>query len=384
MANINKTSGRTLRAQVAGAGFAGLTAAIALRQNGWDVTLHERDSELRAFGAGIYLWHNGLRVLEAVGALDDVLLGSHTPPTYETWMQNKSVSKETFNGLPWRIMTRSHLHNALVKRALAVGVEVRVNSEAVSADADGRLTLQTGEVLESDLIVGADGVGSKVRDSMGFKQDRWVSTDGIIRLIVPRKKKELGDGEWDNTIDMWNFEPRVQRILYSPCNEEELYLGLMAPAADPRGSRVPLDLEVWVEMFPFLEPCLVEAAKLENARYDKYATTRLDSWVKGKVALVGDAAHAMCPALAQGAGCAMVNAFSLSQDLAEQASVEDALASWEKRIRPITDRCQTISGDYAANRALSNGNMFTPEALEAARYDPIRRVYSWPQYASPL
>lgn len=379
MANINKASGKALRAQVAGAGFAGLTAAIALRQNGWDVTLHERDSELRAFGAGIYLWHNGLRVLEAVDALDDVLLGSHTPPTYETWMQNKSVSKETFNGLPWRIMTRSHLHDALVKRAREVGVEVRVNSEAVSADAEGRLTLQTGEVLEADLIVGADGVGSKVRDSLGFKQDRWVSTDGIIRLIVPRKKEELGEGEWDNTIDMWNFEPRVQRILYSPCNKDELYLGLMAPAADPRGSRVPLDLEVWVEMFPFLEPCLAEAAKLQSARYDNYATTKLDSWVKGKVALVGDAAHAMCPALAQGAGCAMVNAFSLSQDLAEHSSVEDALASWEKRIRPITDRCQALSGEYAANRSLSKGNMFTPAALEAARYDPIRRVYSWPQ-----
>lgn len=379
MANINKTSGKALRAQVAGAGFAGLTAAIALRQNGWDVTLHEKESELRAFGAGIYLWHNGLRVLEAVGALDDVLLGSHSPPTYETWMQNKSVSKETFNGLPWRIMTRSHLHNALVKRARDVGVEMRVNSEAVSADADGRLTLQTGEVLEADLIVGADGVGSKVRDSLNFKQDRWTSTDGIIRLIVPRKKEELGDGEWDNTIDMWNFEPRVQRILYSPCNKDELYLGLMAPAADPRGSHVPLDLEVWVEMFPFLEPCLVEAAKLQSARYDKYATTKLDNWVNGKVALVGDAAHAMCPALAQGAGCAMVNAFSLSQDLAEQSSVEDALAGWEKRIRPITDRCQALSGEYAANRSLSNGNMFTPAALEAARYDPIRRVYSWPQ-----
>lgn len=379
MANVNKTPGKTRRAEVAGGGFAGLTAAIALKQNGWDVRLHEKSSELRAFGAGIYLWHNGLRVLEGLGALDDVLQGSHTPPTYETWMHNKSVSKETFNGLPWRIMTRSHLHDALVNRARALGVDISVNSEAVAADPEGRLTLLSGEVLEADLIVGADGVGSKVRDSIGFKQDRWVSKDGLIRLIVPRMKKQLGHGEWDNTIDMWNFWPRVQRILYSPCNENELYLGLMAPAADPRGSSVPIDLEVWVEMFPFLEPCLIEAAKLKTARYDKYETTKLDSWTRGKVALVGDAAHAMCPALAQGAGCAMVNAFSLSQDLEEGASVEDALVAWETRIRPITDRCQALSGDYAANRSLSKGNMFTPAALEAARYDPLRRVYSWPQ-----
>ncbi|TGV95664.1 FAD-dependent monooxygenase, partial [Mesorhizobium sp. M2D.F.Ca.ET.145.01.1.1] len=51
----------------------------------------------------------------------------------------------------------------------------------------------------------------------------------------------------------------------------------------------------------------------------------------------------------------------------------------EKRIRPITDRCQALSGDYAANRSLSKGNMFTPAALEAARYDPLRGVFSWPQ-----
>jgi 2-methyl-3-hydroxypyridine 5-carboxylic acid dioxygenase len=379
MANLNSSPTKQRRAEIAGGGFAGLTAAIALRQNGWDVRLHEKSSEMRAFGAGIYLWHNGLRVLEGLGALEDVLEGSHTPPTYETWMQNKSISKETFRGLPWRVMTRSHLHDALVRRARELGVEMRVNSEAVAADPDGRLTLQTGEVLEADMVVGTDGVGSKVRDSIGFKQERWSATDGIIRLIVPRKKEELGEGEWDNTIDMWNFSPRVQRILYSPCNDKELYLGLMAPAADPRGSRVPLDLEVWVEMFPFLEPCLVEAAKLQSARYDKYETTKLDSWTRGKVALVGDAAHAMCPALAQGAGCSMVNAFSLAQDVATASSVEDALVGWEKRIRPITDRCQAISADYAANRSLSKGNMFTPAALEAARYDPLRRVYSWPQ-----
>lgn len=377
MTNINKHGGKTRHAEISGAGFAGLTAAIALRQRGWSVRLHEKGPELRAFGAGIYLWHNGLRVLEGLGVLEDVLNGTHTPPTYETWLHNKSVSRETFNGLPWRIMTRQHLHGALASKARAEGVEIALSSEVVKADPSGRVTLASGEVREADLVVGADGVGSKVRDSIGFEQDRWISTDGLIRLIVPRKKKELGHGEWDNTIDMWNFWPRVQRILYSPCNDNELYLGLMAPAADPNGSRVPIHLECWVEMFPFLEPVLVEAAKLQTARYDRYETTKLDVWTKGKVALVGDAAHAMCPALAQGAGCAMVNAYSLAMELDDIADVGEALPAWERRVRPITDRCQAISGEYAANRSLSKGNMFTARALEAARYDPTRRVYSW-------
>src|SRR5690242_6136937 len=99
MANVNKRNGKMMHAEIAGAGFAGLTAAVALRQRGWSVRLHEKGPELRAFGAGIYLWHNGLRVLEGLDVLEDVLNGSHTPPTYETWLHNKSLSRETFNGL---------------------------------------------------------------------------------------------------------------------------------------------------------------------------------------------------------------------------------------------------------------------------------------------
>jgi 2-methyl-3-hydroxypyridine 5-carboxylic acid dioxygenase len=377
MANVNKRGTNTLHAVIAGAGFAGLTAATALAQRGWSVRLHEKGPELRAFGAGIYLWHNGLRVLEGIGALEDVLNGSHTPPTYETRRHNLTVSRETFNGLPWRIMTRQHLHDALANKARQAGVDVRLNSEVVKADPSGKIELASGEKLEADLVIGADGVGSKVRDSVGFEQDRWISVDGLIRMLVPRKKKELGHGEWDNTIDMWNFWPRVQRILYSPCNENELYLGFMAPAVDPKGSAVPIQFDYWMELFPFLEPVLVEAAKKDTARYDRYETTKLDSWTRGKVALIGDAAHAMCPALAQGAGCAMVNALSLAMELEEIPEVEAAVTSWEKRMRPLTDRCQEISGEYAANRSLSIGNMLDRRAMEAARYDPTRRVFSW-------
>lgn len=377
MANISKRAGKTLHAEVAGAGFAGLTAATALAQRGWSVRLHEKGPELRAFGAGILLWHNGLRVLEGIGALEDVLNGSHTPPIYETWRHDKSISRETFNGMPWRLMARQHLHAALSNKAREAGVEIKLNSEVVKADPSGKIALASGETFEADLVIGADGVGSKVRNSIGFKEDRWASIDGLIRLLVPRKKKELGAGEWDNLIDMWNFWPRVQRILYAPCNEEDLYLGFMAPAADPRGSRVPIDFEYWMEMFPFLEPVLIEAAKKESARYDRYETTKLEDWTRGKVALIGDAAHAMCPAIAQGAGCAMVNALSLAMELDEIADVEAAVVSWERRMRGLTDRCQAMSAEYAANRSLSKGNMFDSRALEAARYDPTRRVFSW-------
>jgi len=95
------------------------------------------------------------------------------------------------------------------------------------------------------------------------------------------------------------------------------------------------------------------------------------------VALVGDAAHAMCPALAQGAGCGMVNALSLAMEFESTGSVEDTIKSWEQRIRPLTDRCQARSAHFAATRSMSKGNQFTQEILETAKYDPIRRKMSW-------
>lgn len=368
---VSKAAGRTPRhAEVSGAGFGGLTAAIALRQRGWSVRLHEKGPELRAFGAGIYLWQNGLRVLEAVGALDDTLQGSMTPAVYETRFQNETVSKERFGGQPWRVMTRQHLHDALSSVARKAGVDIVVDSEVKSADAAGSITLASGKTLKADLVVGADGVGSNVRDSLGFPQERTTSRDGITRLLVPRRKKELGPGEWDNVIDFWNFEPRVLRILYSPCNDEELYLGLMAPRDDPEGSRVPLKLDTWAEIFPHLAPVLEEAAKI-NGRYDRYETRVLPEWTRGKVVLIGDAAHAMCPALAQGAGCAMVNAWTLARELDAMPDVDPALREWEMKMRPLTDRCQERSAYFAATRNMSKGNQFTPEILETARYDPI-------------
>jgi 2-methyl-3-hydroxypyridine 5-carboxylic acid dioxygenase len=364
----SNTLDKAPHAEIAGAGFAGLTAAAALRQRGWTVCVHEKGPELRQFGAGILLWENGLRVLEATGAAADVFAHSVAPPVYETRYQHQTVSKEVFGPIRWRTMTRQNLYAAVLGAAQRAGAEIVVNSEVVSADPDGSIQLASGQIRRADLVIGADGVGSKVRDSLGFKQKRDKSRDGITRLLVPRMKSELGPGEWDNMIDLWNLEPRVLRVLYTPCDEDNLYLALMAPREDEQGSRVPIDRDLWVENFPELRPVLEEAAKL-SGRYDGYETTVLDQWTTGKVALIGDAAHAMCPALAQGAGCGLMNAYSLAVSVAGAENLEAALKNWERRERPITDRCQERTAYFAATRTMSKGNQFTPTMLETMMYD---------------
>src|SRR5262252_9361759 len=102
-----------MHAEIAGAGFAGLAAAIALHRRGWSVRVHEKEPELRAFGAGIFIWENGLRVLHAIGAYEDVVEGAHHPPAYESRRDGIRTALEQTNGdNRYRLltMTRQHLY----------------------------------------------------------------------------------------------------------------------------------------------------------------------------------------------------------------------------------------------------------------------------------
>ena len=355
--------------EIAGGGFAGLTAAIAFRQRGWTARVHEQAKELRAFGAGIYIWENGLHVLRAIGAYDDVIAGSHRPPRYETRRDNELISSESFSDDSRLLsMTREHLHICLARRASAVGVEIVTSSNAVGASPEGVLLLENGQRLKADLVVGADGVRSSVRDSLDLAQVRATHTDGITRLLVPRMRNEFGVGDWDNIIDFWITKPATLRILYSPCNEETLYLACLAPEDNPRAARIPMEKQVWIDAFPQLEPAL--AMITNQGRRDLYETSRAATWSRGRVAIVGDAAHAMCPPLAQGGGCALMNALSLADWVDGARSVEEGLIEWERVERPLTDRTQSRSEHFAKNRQLAQGNQWHGETMETARHRP--------------
>lgn len=324
------------RAEIVGGGFAGLTAACALAQRGWRVRLHERADRLRTAGAGINVYQNGLRVLEALGAADETLRDGARHLTRET----RDQTDRLLSTHPWNIpvygVLRQRMIDALAASARRAGAEIVNRSEGVSATRDGELTLSSGEKVEADLIVAADGVNSRIRDGLGLVAHRRYLPDGAIRVLIPKlDSSEASDGR---TIEYWSGN---RRFLYNPCDTQQLYLAMTMLHEDAPARAVPVDKPLWIRSFPHLAPLIERIGDI--ARYDRFEYIRLKRWSAGKVAVIGDAAHAIPPNIGQGAGCAMMNALALGFYLDNHNEVSVALKEWEERERPLTNHTQRIS-----------------------------------------
>lgn len=334
-------------AEIAGAGFGGLTAAVALARRGWTVRVHERSRELRSAGAGIFVFENGLRVLEAVGAFDDAVRGAHQAYMRETRDErNQTVATYRFSqerGRRTYTIIRQQLLEAIAAVATRAGVEIVTGSEAVGADPAGALLLASGKRLACDLVVAADGINSRVRDSLGLLQQRKRLADGAIRMLIPRLEAETQTEDGRKYIEYWSGK---RRILYVPCSREWLYLAFTTMRDDMEGQALPLRKAAWEQSFPHLAGLIDRIG--DEGRWDPFDVVRLKSWSAGRVAVLGDAAHAQAPNLGQGGGCAMMNGLALAVALEQASAVPAALAIWERRERPLTEHTQRVSSLYSA------------------------------------
>src|SRR5262249_55308071 len=231
-------------AEIAGAGFAGLTAACALAQRGWSVRVHERAEKLRTTGAGIYIYENGLRVLEAVGAYDAAVAGANPAHMREVRDERDrviSVHRWDANARAFSVV-RQRVINALAAVATGAGVEIVTGSAVAGANATGELMLADGRRLKADLVIAADGSNSRVRDALGLLAQRRLLPDGAIRLLIEKTDQERASADANKTIEYWSGS---RRLLYTPCSDMDVYIALTMLDTDLAARRVPLDRAEW-------------------------------------------------------------------------------------------------------------------------------------------
>ena len=333
----------TGRLEVAGGGIAGLTVGLAFARKGWRVRVHEQDSELRIPGAGIYIWENGLRVLETLGVLDAVSAGAIPATRHEKRDQDgRAFASAGFTPDARLIVPlRKTLLTALADALVAAGGELVFGSRPVGATPDGQLLFLDGRPVQADLVVGADGINSQVRDSLGLLAWRRPARQFGYRIMIPREPAELETPAGRAHCENWNGS---RRLLYAPCTAEQAYVQLTSVEGDARANRVPIDRPFWSGLFPHLR-WIIERIP-DGGHGDWFEILKLLSWSKGRVAIVGDAANAQPPFLGQGGGCSMMSALSLAYFVEREGDVLRGIAAWTRRERRFTEWVQTVSYWY--------------------------------------
>jgi 2-polyprenyl-6-methoxyphenol hydroxylase-like FAD-dependent oxidoreductase len=330
--------------EIAGAGIGAMTAAAAFALRGWAVTVHETQPRLREAGAGIYVWENGFRVLEALGAYDDAIRDAHRGYKSRIRGPNNELMEERSHA-DERVyaVVRQNLVNALAKVATDNGATIVCGSTAVGALPEGKLLFSDGTSADADLVIGMDGVGSRVRDSLGLLRSLEMLPDGSIRAMIPTLPGEYDTEEGRIFIENWSGN---RRLIITPINKDVTYLAFTCLDSDVEAKQVPIHKALWTRTFPHLAHYI---DRVEDARWDVFSTIKVKAWSVGHVAIAGDAAHAQPPNLGQGGGMAMQNALGLAvalEGVTDRSDIPAALVAWETRERPLVEHCQKWSALY--------------------------------------
>jgi 2-polyprenyl-6-methoxyphenol hydroxylase-like FAD-dependent oxidoreductase len=207
---------------------------------------------------------------------------------------------------------------------------------------EGRLEFADGPGEKVDLVVGADGVYSSVRESLRLVKSIVELRDGCGRHLIPRSPHD----PVERTFETWSAG---RRLGVAPASPESVYLFLCCSAGDIRArNQQPFDPEPWLESHPWYRHQIERIPHHPEGRWLAFYDVVCHAWSSGRVALVGDSAHAMSPNLGQGACVAMANGVALAGAVTRSEDIPAALRAWERRERPIVELAQRYSAYYGA------------------------------------
>lgn len=335
------------RILIIGGGFSGMAAAIQLRKQGAEVDLVEIDPGWRSYGAGISLGGATLRAFRTLGILDAFLQhGSaadgvhlclpHGPKVAELPTPRIAGPDVPGGGAIMRPVLARILADAT--RSLGTNVYLGCTFTEIKQDAEGvDVSFTDGQPRRYDLVIGADGLYSKVRETLFPQAPKpQYSGQAVWRAVLPRPPEI-------ETATMW-MGPRIKPGV-NPVSKTEMYLFVTEPRAtnehvDP--STFSTHLRSLLADFP--APVL-QAIREQINEQSQIVFRPLEGlllprpWSNGRVVLIGDTVHATTPHLASGACIGIEDALVLAEELARTAVVSDALAAFEAR---RWERCRMV------------------------------------------
>lgn len=339
--------GTDLRVLIVGGGIAGLTVAAALEQRGMRPDIAERAQNYGGVGFVLGVWPAGLNVLNSLGLRADLLRIGLPPCMYRamdprerqlTRMNLGSFAAEYGDNL---YLSRADLIDVLrsaVAGPIVFGrsiISLRQSEDAVA------VTFNDGSTAEYDAVIGADGLRSHTRRLLFGEVPLtyhgvtgwafWTGPD-LASHIGSETREIYGPGRF------MGFYPSLER----PC--------CFAAAASPRNapddpSTRRAHLDATFAAFPEWARAALGSSNDPTIWHDDFLDLRLPRWTSGRVALVGDAAHAILPSAGVGASMAIESAYVLADELSRASSVQvaAALGRYEQRRRSRTDRVQRQS-----------------------------------------
>jgi len=338
-----------MRVLVVGAGIGGLGAAIALRQRGHDVDLVEVKPEFSVYGVGINQPANSLRALQSLGLLDEVLavgyqfddldfydgLGEHIVHIKYALGGNDVPANNALSRLDLARILIDATERHDVKINYGTTVE---NFTDTGAAVD--VLLSDGRRESYDLVLAFDGIKSPLRRSLfGAEHDAVYSGFGVFRITLPRPTDVTG---------MRVYQSLGVKAGFCPLSAASMYMFVVTP--DPKGvTHQPKDFAdiLRARMAPFgALPGEVRDQIIapKGIVYSPISDVMLPlPWFKGRVGILGDAAHACAPHLTQGAGMALEDAVVLAESLDSPGSLDERLRAFEQRRYPRARLVQDVS-----------------------------------------
>lgn len=313
---------------IIGAGIGGLTAALALQQNGRRVTVYESAPEIKPVGAGIIMANNAMQIFDKLGVRNKIEQAGCkisniriTDARLNTLLASDLTKFENKYGVHNVAIHRADLQQILADEAGWPNIQLGKRLMHIEKGANFQLAFEDGSIVHSEAVIGADGIRSIVRS-------RYFET-GTIRDTKQRCWRGICELDWGSrfnheAIEAWG---KGRRFGFVKISDKKVYWYAVINEALMKGAGLT---ELFSEFHPDILKIISETPGDRIIFNDLIDLQPIAQWRQGKICLLGDAAHATTPNMGQGACQAVEDAWVMGKLFGQGKSVEEAFAQYEK------------------------------------------------------